>query len=111
MHFTGKDPLVRDLYNHLLATLQQFGPVSVYPLKSRIIFQAEVQFAAAVTHTHWLEGQFWLRRSAHHPCITRIEMGIYRDYGHIFKLARPEDLDEGLVKLLQEAYVLGFAVE
>jgi hypothetical protein len=33
-----------------------------------------------------------------------------RDYGHIFRLTRSEDLDEALVALLHEAYVLGCEV-
>jgi hypothetical protein len=34
-------------------------------------------------------------------------MGIFRDYGHIFRLAHLDDLDEDLVNLLHEAYILG----
>ncbi len=110
-HFTNKNPLVRELYDFLEESLRQFGPVAVFPLKTRIVFQAEVQFAAAVAHKNWLEGQFWLRRNAAHPRIQRVEMGVFRDYGHIFKLTRVEDLDDGLIKLLHEAYVLGLMVE
>lgn len=108
LHLAGKQPVVRLLYDRLLETLQGFGPVKAYPLKKRIVFEAEVQFAAVVIHKDWLEGYFWLRRQAAHPCIQRIEMGIFRDYGHIFRLARVEDLDEGLVELLHEAYAISF---
>jgi len=106
-HFTGKDPAVRALFDHLLETLKQFGPVTAYALKTRIVFQAGTQFAAAVTRKRWLEGYVWLRRRAAHPAIRRVEMQVFRDYGHIFRLTRPEDLDEALVALLHEAYVLG----
>jgi uncharacterized protein DUF5655 len=106
-HFRGKEPIVRELYDLLFETLQQFGPVSVFPVKTRIVFQAEVQFAAAIPRKRWLDGYLWLRRQATHPRIRKIEMGIFRDYGHIFRLTRSEDLDEDLVNLLQEAYILG----
>jgi len=106
-HFAGKDPLVRELFDQLLRTLEHFGPVAVYPLKTRIVFQAETQFAAAVPRKRWLEGYLWLYRRAEHPLIHRVEMHIFRDYGNIFRLARPEDLDEALVVLLGEAYALG----
>ncbi len=46
-----------------------------------------------------------------HPRIRRIEMGIFREYGHIFRLSQPEDLDEDLVELLREAYALGTIVD
>ena len=48
-HFSGKELVVRELYNLLFKSLKQFGPVRAFPVKTRIVFQAEVQFAAAVT--------------------------------------------------------------
>ncbi len=101
---------MRELFDLLLTGLEQFGTVKVFPVKTRIVFQAEVQFAAAVPRRRWLDGYLWLRRQAAHPRIFKTEMGIYRDYGHIFRLARPEDLDERLVELLHEAYMLGCQV-
>jgi uncharacterized protein DUF5655 len=109
-HFIGKEPIVRALYDTLLQTLERFGPVGVFPLKTRIVFQAEVQFAAAMPRKRWLDGYIWLRRQAAHPRIHKMEMGIFRDFGHIFRLASSEDLDEGLIDLLHEAYILGCEV-
>jgi hypothetical protein len=106
-HFMGKEPIVRELYDILFETLKQFGPVSAFPVKTRIVFQAEVQFAAAMARKRWLDGYLWLRRQAAHPRIHKIEMGVFRDYGHIFRLTRFDDLDEDLVDLLHEAYILG----
>jgi len=106
-HFLNKEPGVRELYDLLYATLKQFGPVKAFPVKTRIIFQAEVQFAAAAPRKRWLEGYFWLRRQASHPTLHKIEMGVFRDYGHIFRLTEPNDLDADLIGLLHEAYMLG----
>ena len=102
---------MRTLYDRLMEVLQEFGTVTAHPVKSRIVFQAEVQFGAAVIHKDWLEGYFWLRRQAVHPRIQRIEMGIFRDYGHIFRITQPEDLDDDLVNLLREAYAIGMMVD
>ena len=109
-HFAGKEPFVREVYELLFETLKQFGTVSVFPIKTRIVFQAEVQFAAAMPRKRWLDGYLWLRRQATHPRIRKIEMGIFRDYGHLFRLTRPDDLDEELIDLLHEAYILGCEV-
>lgn len=106
-HFAGKEPAVRASYEQLLETMEGFGPVGVFPVKTRIIFQAEVQFAAAMPRRRWLDGYLWLRRQAVHPRIRKVEMGVFRDYGHVFRLTRPGDLDDELVDLLQEAYMLG----
>jgi hypothetical protein len=109
-HFVGKEPFVRELYDLLFETLKQFGPVSALPVKTRIVFQAEVQFAAAMARKRWLDGYIWLRRQATHSRIRKIEMGIFQDYGHIFRVTRAEDLDEDLADLLHEAYILGCEV-
>ena len=106
-HFVGKDPLVRELYDLLFDTLNEFGPVTAYALKTRIVFQAETQFAAAMPRKHWLEGYLWLRRRAAHPLIHRVEMRVFRDYGHVFRLNRLSDLDDDFVALLHEGYMLG----
>jgi hypothetical protein len=106
-HFTGKELIVRELYDLLFETLQQFGPVKAFPVKTRIVFQAEVQFAAATPRKRWLDSYLWLRRQAAHPRIYKTEMGIFRDYGHIFRLTHRDDLDEELINLLHEAYILG----
>ena len=88
-----------------MITVEGFGTVTVYAQKSRIVFQARTRFAAAVPRKRWLTGHIWLKRRAHHPSIQRIEMYIYRDFGHIFRLNTPDDIDEEFVKLLEEAYV------
>ena len=106
-HFIGKEPIVRELYDLLFETLKQFGPVKAFPIKTRIVFQAEVQFAAASAHKRWLDGYLWLNRQAFPSRIHKLEMGVFRDYGHLFRLRRPDDLDEELTDLLHEAYILG----
>jgi hypothetical protein len=109
-HFRGKEPVVHELYDLLFETLKQFGSVNAFPVKTRIVFQAEVQFAAVMPRRRWLDGYLWLRRQAVHPRIRKIEMGIFRDYGHTFRLTCRADLDDDLVGLLHEAYILGCEV-
>lgn len=55
-HFSGKDSQVRDLFDNLLGSVQAFGPVQVYALRTRIVLQGEVQFATLTPRKHWLEG-------------------------------------------------------
>lgn len=106
-HFRGKEPIVRELYDLLFETLEQFGPVKAFPVKTRIVFQADVQFAAVTPRKRWLNGYLWLNRQAFHPRIHKMEMGVFRDYGHVFRLSHSADLDEELTDLLHEAYILG----
>jgi hypothetical protein len=105
-HFAGKSPETRDLFNCLLRALEPFGPVAVQPRKSRIVLQSETPFAAIIVRKHWLEGYLWLKGRAPHRLIRRVEMQVYRDYGHVFRLTAPADLDEAFLALLQEGYIL-----
>jgi len=89
------------------ATIRAGVTVWKITLLGKNLFQAEVQFAAAMPRKRWLDGYLWLRRQATHPRIRKIEMGIFRDYGHIFRLTRHDDLDEDLIELLHEAYIIG----
>jgi hypothetical protein len=61
-HFAGKEPVVRELFDFLLETMREFGSVSVFPVKTRIVLRAEVQFAAAMPRKRWLDGYSWLKR-------------------------------------------------
>ena len=74
---------------------------------SRLPRPLAVIFAAAMPRKRWLDGYLWLSRQTAHPRIRKVEMRIFRDYGHLFRLSRPADLDEELEDLLHEAYMLG----
>ena len=103
-HFRGKDPCVRDLYDHLFAVLWQIGPVKVSTVKARIIFESDTQFAAAIPRRHTLDGMLWLNHKVYHPLISRVEMDVFSDYCHHFRLTKREDIDEDFIDLLCEAY-------
>jgi len=106
-HFASRDAVVRETYDRLLETLQQLGPVTAHPVKTRIVFQAETPFAAAVPHKHWLGLYVWLKRWGTHPRLYRKEEHVFRDFGHLFRLEQPADLDPELIALLEEAYAIG----
>jgi hypothetical protein len=105
-HFLNKDPQVRKLFDHLFKALRAFGTVTAHAVKTRIVLQGETQFAAVAPRKHWLEGYLWLGRRAAHRTIYKVEMGVFRDYGHLFRLTKPEDLDDDLTALLHEAYMI-----
>jgi hypothetical protein len=106
-HFQGKDQLVREIFDRLVELVEGFGPVKVYAQKTRIVFQARTRFVSVVTRVRWLNLQIWLKRRADHTLLQRVEMYTYRDHGHIFRLSKIEDIDQALVTLLHEVYVMG----
>jgi hypothetical protein len=44
-HFEKRPPLVRDLFDRLRAVIEEIGPVTVEPQKTRIVFLVRVRFA------------------------------------------------------------------
>jgi hypothetical protein len=103
-HFRGKAPIVRQLFDAWASQVRACGPITCYAQKTRIVFQARVRFASAMTRRDWLEVGLWLRRRARHPRLWRVESLGQLGYGHHFRLQRPADLDQELARLVREAY-------
>lgn len=109
-HFTGKAPIVRELFDRLDAVIKDFGPANVYAQKTSIVFQVRVRFARAMPKKQWLDGHFWLKRRASHPSLTKVEHLLRQDWIHWFRLTAPGDIDKAFVRLLKESYGIGAQV-
>lgn len=106
-HFEGKSPLLYQTFERFVDLAKDCGPVTVYAQKTRIVIQARVRFAGAVVRNHWFEAALWLKRRAEHPRLTRIEDFGRAGFGHHFRLARPDDVDDALAALMREAFQIG----
>lgn len=106
-HFVDRDTAVRATFDEIVRIAEGLGPVTIYAQKTRIVFQVRTRFAAVVTRKRWLNLQLWLKRRVSHPHLQKVEMYTYRDHGHIFRLASPEDIDDRLIELLRESYAVG----
>ena len=106
-HFKGKPALRRETFERYVEAARSYGPVTVYAQKTRIVMHGRVRFAGAVVRKNWLDAGMWLRRRVAHPRLVRTESFGDLGFGHHFRLYNPEDVDEALVKLLGEAYVVG----
>lgn len=106
-HFEGADPSVRLIYDRFLAVIESVGPIEVIPQKTRIAFLAQVRFAACVVRKRWRLANLWLTRRINHPKLQRVEKFGSGSYGHQFRLNAPEDIDAGLVTLIEESYDVG----
>lgn len=105
-HFTGKPPLVRDIYDAFLAMLEELGPVTVLPEKTRIAFQTRMSFAQLTVRRHWVLGHFVLARRAEEPVFTKVETISPRNHVHHFRLEAPGDVAQ-LRDFAYEAYAVG----
>jgi hypothetical protein len=106
-HFEGKDPVVRQVFDKLLALAQKCGPVTVIPQKTHIAMQARVRFAGGVARKDWFDAALWLTRRTDHPRLRRVETFGANSFGLHFRLMGPDDLDDAFAQLVREAYTVG----
>ena len=86
--------------------LEQIGPVTVLPEKTRIAFQTRMSFAQLTVRRRWVLGHFVLARRAEDPLFNRVESFSPRNHLHAFRLDGPGDLEE-LRPYAVEAYAVG----
>jgi hypothetical protein len=106
-HFAGKPPLIRAVYDALLAQIRACGPVIVLPEKTRIAFQVRMSFAQVTPRRQWLDGHIVLARRLEHPRFRRVETFSPRNHVHHFRLAALADVDDEVQEWLREAYAVG----
>lgn len=105
-HFAGKPPLVRDIYGSFLAMIEEIGPVTVLPEKTRIAFQTRMSFAQLTVRRHWVLGHLVLARRIEDPVFTKIETFSPRNHAHHFRLDLPAEVAP-LRDFAREAYAVG----
>ena len=106
-HFESKPPAIRTLFDHLAATIERLGPVTILPERTRIAFQVRISFAVAMPKRRWLDGHLVLARRIEHHRFRRVETFSLRNHLHAFRLIRPEEIDTEFRGWLAEAYSVG----
>lgn len=106
-HFQGRARALKPAFDRWLRAARASGPVRVIPQKTRIAFQVRVRFAGAVVRVGWLDVTLWIPRRAEHPLLRKTEVFGPQSYVLHFRLERPEDVDEALEQLMEEAYAVG----
>src|SRR5690349_567 len=105
-HFEGRSDAVRASYAAFLALLEENGPVTVLPEKTRIAFQVRMSFAQLTLRRQWATGHLVLARRVDDPVFTAVESYSPRNHVHAFRLDRPDDV-ERLRPWTPEAYAVG----
>src|SRR4051794_22998956 len=106
-HFEGKPPIVRRIFEKLLAIARKNGPVTVLPEKTRIAFQVRMSFAAFVVRRNWVDGHVILARLLENPRFSRVETFSPRNHLHAFRLENVAEIDDEVAAWFEEAYRVG----
>lgn len=105
-HFEGRSAKVRAIYDAFLAMLEEFGPVTVLPEKTRIAFQVRMSFAQLTIRRDWVLGHLVLACRVEDPLFTKVETFSPRNHLHAFRLDDPVQV-EALKDPAREAYAVG----
>jgi len=104
--FTGKDPIVRSIYNRLLAALQEMGPVREEPKKTSIHLANKSGFAGVHTRRSYLILNIRTDHAIDSPRIVKSEQVSKSRFHQEVRLECPEQVDVELVDWLRAAYAL-----
>ena len=106
-HFSGRNPLLRQLFDGYAGLLKRCGPLKIVPGKTGIALQQRMRFAGVIVRRNHLEAGFTLRRRLEHPRIKKVIAFSPRAYAHFLDLRSPADLDAELAEWLRESYRVG----
>jgi hypothetical protein len=105
-HFAGKADGLRDLYDSLVALVEQLGPVEQDPKKTSIHLNRKTAFAGVAVRKEHIILTIKSDRPIKSPRIIKSEQTSASRFHHEVKLTSPKDLDAELRGWLKAAYDL-----
>jgi Domain of unknown function (DUF5655) len=105
-HFSGKDAVVRKIYDQLLREIKRFGPTGEEPKKTSIHLVNKSALAGVATRKAHLILTIKSDRKLLSSRIHRSEKTSSGRYHHEIKLSSPSDIDDELIGWLKAAYLL-----
>ena len=103
-HFAGKDPVVREIYDRLLAEIGKIGEVAEDPKKTSIHLNRRTAFAGVATRKSSLVLTLKASEDIRSPRVKKHEQASAKRWHLEVLLASPEDVDAELVAWLKAAY-------
>ncbi len=103
-HFASKAPVVRKIYDKLLRTLKQFGPIVEEPKKTSIHLVNATALAGVATRRDSIILTIKSNRKLTSPRIHKTERVSAKRFYHEVKLTSPAEIDAELIRWLKAAY-------
>lgn len=105
--FANSEPHVFQLYQKFVKLIQECGPVTIIPQKTRIAFQVRVRFAGCIPRKTYLLCSFYFTKPHHHARFDKIERYTPRAYGHYIRIRSLDEFDEQFKTWIREGYRIG----
>ena len=105
-HFSGKEPSVRKMYDHLLSALRKFGKVIEEPKKTSIHLVNVSAFAGVQTRGTYILLNIKADHKIESPRIHKADQVSASRFHHRVKISNLSEIDSELIGWLHEAYDL-----
>ena len=105
-HFTGKEPIVRAIYDRLLSSLRKFGKIIEEPKKTSIHLVNVSAFAGVQTRGTYILLNIKADHKIESARIHKAEQVSSKRFHHSVKISSLNDIDKELLGWLHEAYVM-----
>jgi hypothetical protein len=102
-HFTRRDPLVREIYDRLVATAERFGPVKQEPKKTSIHLARKTAFAGVVTRRDAVILTLKSAVDIRSPRVTKREQASANRWHLEVRLTDPGQVDKQIATWLERA--------
>ena len=105
-HFSGKEPMVRAIYDRLLSSLRKFGKIIEEPKKTSIHLVNVSALAGVETRKTYILLNIKADHKITSPRIDKVEQISSKRFHHRVKLSNLSGIDKELLGWLQDAYTL-----
>ena len=105
-HFSGKEPSVRAMYDHLLSALREFGKVIEEPKKTSIHLVNVSAFAGVQTRGTYILLNIKADHKIESLRIHKADQVSARRFHHRVKISSLSEIDSELIGWLHEAYAM-----
>jgi hypothetical protein len=99
----GKNPVAVQLFQHLVKTAQQLGPISLSPAKTQVSFRVQRTALMVQVSGRQLTGYLFLNRPAPAPFFRKVVAASANRHVHLFKISDAAIIDGPFKPLLAEA--------
>ena len=103
-HFSGKDPIIRAIYEKIVRVVENCGPVNISFVKNAIIIAAKSTFLAVKPKKAYVDIEFLLNEEILDFPIHKTVRVSKNKVAHFVKIENPEDIDGSVTIWLRKAY-------
>jgi hypothetical protein len=95
------------MFERFRAMVEQRGPVTVLPEKTRIAFHARMSFAVVMLRREHMDGHVIFARRLESPRFLEVQSFSPRNHLHRFRFHSIDELDDEVGAWIDEAYAVG----